>query len=82
MTLRRRLLRLEARAGGRGEAETAEAAGAFARAMLGLSVRLAAAGDTADRPGEAPAARYARAVLRGDGDTAGAILRDALGGQP
>lgn len=78
---RARLARLEARSPGGADAVARDAA-TFDRRMAGLCAGIEAAGDFTDAPGASPAERYCRTLLQGDGDTAGAILRDSLGGLP
>ena len=79
--LRLRLARLEARSPGGADAVARDAA-AFDRRMAGLCARIEAAGGFTDAPGASPAERYCLALLRGDGDAAGAILREAFAGFP
>ena len=77
-TLSRRLGRLEVR---RGADTTAQHAAAFLDRLGALGARVQAGGDFADLPGAAPAERYLRAVLRGDGATAGAVIQMTERGQ-
>ncbi len=81
MALRARLARLEARATDAAGA-TARDAAAFLDRLGALGARVQADGDFTDRPEAAPAERYCRALLRGHGATAAAILRQTLGGRP
>ena len=79
--LERRLARLEAQRI-RDPGETERDAAAFLDRLGALGAAVEAAGDFTETETASPAERYLRALLRGDGATAGAILRDALGGTP
>ena len=76
--LRARLTRLEGR---QGADTTAQDADSLLDRLGALGARVEAGGDFADNPGAAPAERYLRAVMRGDGATAEAIIDKAARGQ-
>lgn len=83
MTLRRRIAQLEAHPDAAGKADAvAQDAAAFAQRMARLGARLEGAGEFQDTLKAPPAERYCRALLRKDNATAGALMRDALGGLP
>ena len=81
MALRNRIARLEAHPGraGKGD-EVAQDAAAFARRMARLCARLEGAGEFSDALKAPPAERYCRALLRGDGEAARAIMGKATEG--
>ena len=81
MTLRKRIAQLEARPGTAGNAdEVVQDTAAFGRRMARLGPRIEAAGEFSDALKAPSAERCCRALLRGDGEAAQAIMGKATEG--
>ena len=76
MTLRGRIVRLEAQ---RLPVAVSDGRARLAATLDRLAARVQASGDTRHHSGASVAENVARAMLRGDADSARAMLRGALG---
>lgn len=79
--LEQRLARLEARRI-RPPGMTERDAATFLDRLGALGAHVQAADDFTESNAASPAERYCRALLRGDGATAGVVMREALGDAP